>query len=108
MMVTRENEMRFVTPLGRAFVWGLVNSLTHGIGGWHFVLMGANGLENYYSEHGMVFSRASVHSPNLLIHSEETNPEKTRVLRKLWETYIERLHLDSVHAGYYPQAVSIS
>jgi hypothetical protein len=105
MTVTKERPMSFTTPLGRALVWGLVNSVTQGVGGWHFVLMCADGLENYYSEHGRIFSRASVQSPNLLLQEEETDRVKVRLLRKLWETYITRLDL---YATIYPDVVSIS
>jgi hypothetical protein len=105
MTVTKERQMNFKTPLGHAFVWGLVNSLTHGIGGWHFVLRGTDGLENYYSEDGRVFSIASVQSPCLMLHTEETDTEKVRLLRKLWEEYIMRLDL---YATDYPDVVTVS
>jgi len=92
MTVTKERTMPFKTPLGDALVWGLVNSSTHGIAGWHFMFRGENGSEHYYSHDGRIFSGASVHPPDLLLGPEETDRAKLRILRKLWEEYI--MHLD--------------
>jgi hypothetical protein len=75
MLVTNENRMPFNTPIGRAYVWGLVNSETQGVGGWHFALAGASGLGSYYSENGYVFSRATAHTSNLLIGDRNRAPQ---------------------------------
>jgi hypothetical protein len=104
MQVTKENTMHFNTPVGRAHVWGLVNCQTQGVGGWHFALPSTNGLENYYSENGYVFSTAVVHAPNLLIGEQETDEERVNLLRKLWESYIQRLDL---YATGYSEPVTI-
>lgn len=93
MIVTKERQRKFKTPLGGALVWGLVNSATHGVAGWHFILQNENGLENYFSEDGRVYSNAVVRSENLVIASAETDTEKVRLLRRLWEEYIMRLDL---------------
>jgi hypothetical protein len=90
MIVTKERQRKFKTPLGNALVWGLVNSTTHGTGGWHFILQNEKGLESYFSQDGRVYSNAVVRSENLLIGSAETDSEKVRLLRRLWEEYIMR------------------
>jgi hypothetical protein len=102
MVVTKEREMRFKTPLGLVLVCGLGAA-----GGWHFVLIGARSQENYYSAEGRVFSRASVYSPNLLVHSEEVpDRKKVKLLRMVWEKYIWRFDLDA--PDWYPDIVAVS
>ncbi len=93
MIVTKERQRKFKTPLGGALVWGLVDSLTHGVAGWHFILQTENGLEYYFSENGRVYSAAVVRSENLVIGPAETDGEKLSLLRRLWEEYILRLEL---------------
>jgi hypothetical protein len=92
MIVTKERQRKFKTPLGGALVWGLVNSATYGVAGWHIILQNEKGLENYFSEDGRVYSNAVVRSENLVIGSAETDSEKVGLLRRLWEEYI--MHLD--------------
>jgi hypothetical protein len=91
MIVTKERQRKFKTPSGGALVWGLVDSLTHGVAGWHFILQTENGLENYFSENGRTYSTAIVHSENLVIGPAETDRETLSLLRQLWEEYIMRL-----------------
>lgn len=67
--------------------------ITHGVAGWHFILQNETGLENYFSEDGRVYSNAVVRSENLVIASSETDSQKVRLLRRLWEEYIMRLDL---------------
>jgi hypothetical protein len=93
MIVTKERQRKFRTPLGGALVWGLVDSLTHGVAGWHFVLQTEGGLESYFSENGRAYSNAVVCSENLVIGPAETDSERLSLLRRLWEEYIMRLDL---------------
>jgi hypothetical protein len=91
--VTKERQRKFKTPLGGALVWGLVDSLTHGVAGWQFVLQTEGGLESYFSENGRAYSNAVVCSENLVIGPAETDSERFSLLRRLWEEYIMRLDL---------------
>ena len=93
MIVTKERQRKFRTPLGGALVWGLVDSLTHGVAGWHFVLQTEGGLESYFSENGRAYSNAVACSENLVIGPAETDGERLSLLRRLWEEYIIRLDL---------------
>lgn len=93
MIVTKERQRKFKTALGGALVWGLVNSATHGVAGWHFILQNEKGLKSYFSGDGRVYSNAVVRSENLVIGPAETDTEKLRLLRRLWEEYIMRLDL---------------
>ncbi|HWY42643.1 MAG TPA: hypothetical protein VNX66_04055 [Candidatus Sulfotelmatobacter sp.] len=96
----KDRTRRFDTPLGTLFVWGVVNSETRGTAGWHFMLKGANGPKNFFSEHGNVFSRVSFHSDGLqakiVLEEAETDTEMVRFLREYWEEYIERLDFYAV------------
>jgi hypothetical protein len=49
MIVAKERQRKFTTPLGGALVWGLVNSVTHGAAGWHFILQ----IEAHYKPTGI-------------------------------------------------------
>jgi hypothetical protein len=93
MIVTKERQRKFKTPLGGALVWGLVDSVTHGVAGWHFILQNGKGIESYFSNDGRAYSNAVVRSENLVIGAAETDNEKARLLRRLWEEYILRLDL---------------
>jgi len=93
MIVTKERQRKFKTPLGGALVWGLVDSLTHGVAGWHFVLQTEGGSESYFSENGRAYCNAVVCSENLVIGPPETDSERLSLLRRLWEEYIMRLDL---------------
>jgi hypothetical protein len=104
MVVTKERQRQFKTPLGGVLVCGLVNSVTHGVAGWHFMLRRPDGFEHYFSSDGRVFSSAAVHSENLVIGSTEPDREKVRLLRRLWEEYIMRLDVLPVDS---PDVVTI-
>lgn len=93
MIVTEERQRTFKAPLGGALVWGLADSVTHGVAGWHFILQNEKGLKSYFSKNGGVYSNAVVRSENLMIGSSEANSDKVRLLRRLWEEYIMRLEL---------------
>jgi hypothetical protein len=59
----------------------------------HFMLTKSEGSEHYFSNDGRAFSNATVRSENLVIGSAETDSEKVRLLRRLWEEYIMSLDL---------------
>jgi len=67
MIVTKERQRKFRTPLVVHSSGVLVDSLTHGVAGWHFVLQTEGGLESYFSENGRAYSNAVVCSENLVI-----------------------------------------
>jgi hypothetical protein len=57
------------------------------------MLTKSEGSEHYFSNDGRAFSNATVRSENLVIGSAETDSEKVRLLRRLWEEYIMSLDL---------------
>jgi hypothetical protein len=78
--------MQLDTPSGNAFVWRLPNSAD----GFHFLLRSENGSERYYSQSGSTFSRAyETGVRDLLLGPKETDRERVRVLRRLWEKFID-------------------
>jgi hypothetical protein len=90
MEVDKKETKPFETPLGRAYVWGLADSLTKDDIGWHFMLPGEDGAENYFSAEGTVFCVAPVDPTVMMLDAEEIDPEKVKLLRELWAKYIEQ------------------
>jgi hypothetical protein len=97
----KERTRRFETPLGTLLVWTVVKSDTHGIAGYHFMLKGADGREDFFTDEcGGAFSRVSFYSAgqqvNIMLEEEESDPYKARFLRTYWEEYIEGLVLYAI------------
>jgi hypothetical protein len=68
-------------PSGDASVWC--------VDGFHFLVRSDNESERYYSQHGTSFLRAyETGVRDLLLGPEETDRDRLKLLRGLWEKFI--------------------